>query len=58
MPDIVIHIAATLLSLAYLASAGFISFAWSNGDQKVATRFGTLFAVIYFLLIYAIVRTF
>jgi ABC-type multidrug transport system permease subunit len=54
MPDIILHIAGTLLTLAYLAGVGFISFAWSNGDQQTANRFGTLFVIIYFLVVYAL----
>lgn len=52
--ELLVHLIGAIAVLAYLAVAGFVSFAWSNDDPRTANRFGTLFAIILFLLIYVV----
>lgn len=52
--ELLVHLIGAIAVLAYLAVAGFVSFAWSNDDPRTANRFGTLFAIILLLLLYVV----
>ena len=44
----------TAFSAAWFVTSGYLSYAWSDGDDRARGRFQGLFLVLYFIIIYAV----
>lgn len=42
----------TAFSAAWFVASGFLSYAWSNGDERTRTRFHGLMLALYFVAAY------